>query len=285
MFSLGAIVSEMLTGTPPFGEVSRESVQTAAADDEPTPSALGDVPPVLAAIVMRCLRRDRDARFASAALLLSALEACQTRLEQAATVPGDRGRGRTPRRSLSLLTGAAVLVIATLYSARAYQRYAGARWAATRGIAEVAELADAGRIEDAFAVAARVESFLPETTLLRQLWPVLARDLGIETIPAGADVFRKPFGAPDAPWQPLGRTPLNVRVPRDLGRWRIEKAGFGTIEGTLTNGVDRDGADSLRITLDRLEETPPGMVRVPGGSESRLDLLGYDGLPPRAVAE
>jgi formylglycine-generating enzyme required for sulfatase activity len=78
---------------------------------------------------------------------------------------------------------------------------------------------------------------------------------------------------------------VNVRVPRDLGRWRIEKTGFATIEGSLTNTVAGEGPERIQVRLDRLEDAPPGMVRVAGGGEARLDLLGHDSLPGRAVPD
>jgi len=287
VFSLGAILYEMLTGVRPFGGDSPESARTALVEHAPAGTGnLAGVPDALDAIVMRCLHKDRDARFPSASALLSALEACRTEPEGQPNGPRDQGRARTRVRPLYVVAAAALLTIAAGYSVRAYQRYRGAAWAATDGIAEVVDLADAGRIADAFAVATRVESFLPSTPLLRESWPVLARELTIDTIPAGADVFRKAFDAPGEVWQGLGRTPLQtVRVPRDLSRWRIERAGFATIEGTLTDSTDGAGPDALRITLDRLEETPAGMVRVRGGTERRLELFGHDGLPPRALAD
>jgi dienelactone hydrolase len=159
------------------------------------------------------------------------------------------------------------------------------RWAETSGITDALALA-AGRMSAAAEVAARVESFLPSDDRVRQLWTVIAREITIDTVPQGAVVFRKPFDAPDTPWEPLGRTPLaKVRVPRGPGRWRIEKPGFAAIEGSLTDTADGTGSDRLRVPLDRLEDAPPGMVRVPGGTTARLDLFGYDALPPRVVPD
>ncbi|MET0556148.1 MAG: serine/threonine-protein kinase [Vicinamibacteria bacterium] len=65
-FALGLVLHEMATGRPPFRRDT--PAQVLAAVIERDPEALArlrpDVPPALEALVMRCLRKDPDARFA-----------------------------------------------------------------------------------------------------------------------------------------------------------------------------------------------------------------------------
>jgi serine/threonine protein kinase len=75
IFSLGAILFEMLTGRPPHGGRTYEAVLIAiCTQDAPDVRTLApDVPGRIAAIVSRALDRERDRRFQSAAELLAAI--------------------------------------------------------------------------------------------------------------------------------------------------------------------------------------------------------------------
>jgi hypothetical protein len=76
VYALGLVLYEMLTGDLPF--TGDSEVSTAMARLTRTPDLVSahraDVPPMLDAIVSRCLARDPDDRFPSAGALLEALE-------------------------------------------------------------------------------------------------------------------------------------------------------------------------------------------------------------------
>ncbi|HET7504566.1 MAG TPA: protein kinase [Kofleriaceae bacterium] len=76
VYSLGAVLFELLTGAPPFGEVPPAALrQRVTTSDAPAVrDRAPDVDPGLAQIVARCLRRERKARFADADELREALE-------------------------------------------------------------------------------------------------------------------------------------------------------------------------------------------------------------------
>ncbi|MHB8900479.1 MAG: serine/threonine-protein kinase [Thermoguttaceae bacterium] len=78
LYSLGAVAYHLLTGKPPFSGSSIVELLTAHARTEPTaPSALNpDVPSDLDEVVLRCLSKDVNDRFADAATLEKALAAC-----------------------------------------------------------------------------------------------------------------------------------------------------------------------------------------------------------------
>jgi serine/threonine protein kinase len=72
LYSLGCMLHELLTGSPPFTDNVISALFAKHLHDEPPP--LPDhVPPALAAIVMRLLEKAPAARFASAAMLREAL--------------------------------------------------------------------------------------------------------------------------------------------------------------------------------------------------------------------
>jgi hypothetical protein len=76
VYSLGAVVFELLTGAPPFGDVpALELRQRVTADEAPSlRDRAPEVDAALAEVVARCLRRDPEARFADGDALREALE-------------------------------------------------------------------------------------------------------------------------------------------------------------------------------------------------------------------
>ncbi|MES2524172.1 MAG: serine/threonine-protein kinase [Gemmatimonadota bacterium] len=77
IYSLGAVAYEMLTGRAPFtGNAGAVLVRRLSEDPTPILTVAPRVSPDLAHIVMRCLARERDERWADADALCAALRAC-----------------------------------------------------------------------------------------------------------------------------------------------------------------------------------------------------------------
>jgi eukaryotic-like serine/threonine-protein kinase len=75
VFALGVVLWEVLTGRRLYRRETELATMRAILDDPiPRPSEVADVPPELDAVVMRALRKRRDARFASAHEMALALE-------------------------------------------------------------------------------------------------------------------------------------------------------------------------------------------------------------------
>ncbi len=100
VYSLGAVLYEMLTGRPPFEGGTVLSVLRKIEDDEPAPPGIS---PAVDAVVLKALAKDRDRRFPSAGELAGALEAC---------LQGTAAARAPERRSWGLAGAAAALVVA-----------------------------------------------------------------------------------------------------------------------------------------------------------------------------
>ena len=76
LYALGCLAYELLTGAPPFGSRPLKDIVRAHIEEVPRPidAARVDVPPTLAALIMRCLEKSPDARPQSAREVLRALE-------------------------------------------------------------------------------------------------------------------------------------------------------------------------------------------------------------------
>ncbi len=87
LFSLGAVLYEMLTGRAPFtGETVHEIMEQVLAADPPRPGSVNArVPPELDAIVMRMLAKRPADRFPSARSLFRDLRRIEERLEERTT--------------------------------------------------------------------------------------------------------------------------------------------------------------------------------------------------------
>jgi serine/threonine-protein kinase len=75
IWSVGCVLYELLTGTAPFDRVSLMQACAAVLEDEPpAPTELNsEVPTELSDVIMRCLRKDPNARFEDVASLAEAL--------------------------------------------------------------------------------------------------------------------------------------------------------------------------------------------------------------------
>ena len=258
IFSVGALLYEILTGERAFQADSAASTLSAILRDSPAPvgRVREDVPPQLEAIVDRCLRKDRDERFASASELHAALLRCREEWL------GRTGGLRALLRPRLLVPLAIVLILAVGTAGWLAYRASRARWARNVAMPEISRLASAGPDARAFVLAREARRFLPDDPVLQDAWRVVAAlPLGIQVTPPGALVEWRAYAAPeDTPWETLGVTPLKVAVPSAFVRWRISKKGHDTLDVAFSLwGGPRT------LELKPKGTTPPGMVRIPGG--------------------
>jgi eukaryotic-like serine/threonine-protein kinase len=252
VFSLGAVLFEMLAGRRPFAGDSHIATVTAILRDDPPPlkTFCPDAPAELERILRRALAKRPDERYASAAEMFEALEQCRRRVSGAASLPASLRRPRVliPFAAL-LLLGAAAGVWAWVHAARIRR--------ARENLPEIARRIEQNRFVAAVRLARQVERVLPrEVERMRRDWVPVS----IDTMPSGAEVSAREYLGENLDWEPLGTSPVRTRLPRGYYRWRVAKHGFETIEAA---------SSSMRPVTLRLDPTgslPPGMVHIPGGS-------------------
>ena len=292
VFSFGSVLYEMLTGRRAFEGQSRAALLSAVMKDDPKPlqELKRDIPPEVRRIVTRCLRKQPAARYASGAELAHELRTCRDLLfpESGATLSAARilREVRRPRALVPLLL---TLLILGTGAGWLVKRSRDARRAHDVAVPEISRLADRGKFSPAYSLAVRAEKSISGDAELAKLWPAISYQLSLDTMPPGADVYRRDYIDANAPWEFVGRTPLkNLRQPRGMFVWKFEKPGFGTVLRTTVTpqySMPRGEPAGGDVILDEAGKTPAGMVRVsPAQDFQGLRIPGYDekrGLAPK----
>jgi hypothetical protein len=241
VFSFGVVLYEMLTGAKAFDRRSLAGTLSAILRDTPVPvrRMSSGTPRDVARLIGRCLEKDREKRFGSAAELLGAVLTCQA------------GLGSRMRRAFRFLRRPKVLapVALGLVLAMAGAGYLGARWLRIRHARQVTEPRIVQLVGNHFYNAAdelvrQIETTVPNDPVVRDFIRDYRIVTSVTTTPAGAEVSIKDYGVPDAPWRMLGQSPApEHRHP----------AGVHAVAGSLAQlphaRVRRDGRASADDTL------------------------------------
>jgi hypothetical protein len=277
LFSFGAVLYEMACGKRPFqGETPGAFLDSILHSEPAPPSRLqAGLPRELDKITAKALERKRERRYQLARALCDDLGRLRQTLSADASAAFSVAQlARRPRITIPILLVIVALLAGGSWLVRGAVK---ARWEREQVLPHVMQLAEQNRNVEAFALAREAQRYIPNDPVLEKLWPRVTRLLSIESQPEGADVYWKPYAAKDAQWESLGHSPIKeARVPNAFLRLRVQKAGYGTFEGALTDVAWwqflRDIPASLKIQLTKEEATPEGMVYVTGDESVSLDL-------------
>ena len=284
VYALGAVLYEMLTGRLPFPGENQWAVMNAIANREAEPprSLRREIPAEVESVVMHALQKERDKRIASAEQLRRALEACHATaggVGAAASASSAWQVFRRPSFAVPVMGAALALGLWAVLSAN---RGADATWAREEAIPEMLALIGQDDYVAAFGLAEQIERLIPNDPVLADAWTATSVTGAIITEPPGADVYVKPYAAPDAEWRLLGQSPIDaVRLPLSSAiQLRVEKPGFET--RVLASGVPGfyfGRAATEVITLSAAGAVPAEMVFVPGG-DYPVRITGFNSAEP-----
>jgi serine/threonine protein kinase len=258
VFAIGAVLYEMLTGSRPFLGESTASVQAAILTAEPTPprKLRHEIPKGLDALVLRCLEKNPEARYATTGDLLSALQS-ET---GAFTKQGLRTTRSRSRRRPWLWAIPLILLLAV--AAWLWVRNSRLEEARQVTLPEIERLLDEGRWVEGFLLAQETKRLLPEDPALQELIARGTTTIRLSSEPTGAEVFYREYADESAAWQELGLTPIEkAAVPAaSVMLWKVEKEGYETLEAGSS-----PRAAGLDFKLVPAGESPPDMLQVSAG--------------------
>ena len=253
IFSLGAVLYEMLAGRRAFAGDSDIGIISSILRDRPPllRSVRPDTPAGVQAIVDRALAKDPAARYAGAGAMREDLLALQT----------SSARRSEPlwRRPAVVAAIVLLLLAAAGFGAWQYVQARRAVWARTKGIPEIEQLQASERYVQAFRRMREIERYAPaEIASVRQGWYPPRFNI----TPEGVDVAIKNYLDVNGSWEPLGRTPLQAPLPFGYYRVRLSKDGFEPVELSAPAA----GRPRFALVLTPKGTAPGDMVRVGGGT-------------------
>jgi hypothetical protein len=266
IFALGCVLYEMVAAKNPFKRDTGVQTLSAILEDEPEELSTSgiEVPPGYRSAVQKCLQKEPQDRYASTSQVSEALALC---IDEA--IPPAARPGLTLGRK-SIAAALAAVVVAGGLALWWWIDGSGARWARAEALPEITRLTETGEIYDAYRLAIEASRFIPEDLKLKDMLDRITLPLPIVTEPPGATVHIKGYLTPDAPWEPLGETPLRARVPYALMRYKISREGYEDFVGAPFGELPMTALMS-GFPLDPVGTRPPGMVRIPGGGVERLE--------------
>ncbi|MEX2111095.1 MAG: protein kinase [Gemmatimonadaceae bacterium] len=279
-FAFGVVLYQMVGGKPPFDGPSVRPIIGAILVAPPPPlnRVRPGTPAELERIIYRCLEKDPANRFSSSAALAAELRRCADRRARAAH--GFVAMLKRPAIAASL----AAILLAVGVAGWLWSRGSGERWAQKEALVQIASLTETGDLYEAYRTARRAETYRPDDPELEKVLNRITLPIRVNTEPPGAEVFVKGYATPDADWERIGVTPMTMRIPYALMRWRITRAGYESFEGAPFS-AGAIGVLAKGLVLDSVGARPPGTVRIPAGTLSVLPGVRAPGKLPAVKLE
>ncbi len=268
IYAVGVMAYEMLTGAPPFSGTPQAVI---AAHITKAPPPLGsNVPPAIAAIVMKCLAKQPADRFQSADELQQAIESLVTPSGTVAGM-GAAPEGRRRRMLVGILGLAAVAVLG-FFGVRTMQRRT---WVRETAVPLMRRMIEDGQMDSAWTVGREARAIAPNDTTVAALLATATYLRPVITVPGGVEVYRAPLTDTSA-WVHLGTTPIDsIQVPRQFGLLRFDKPGYQRFYA-LSWG--KNWYAQPAVVLDSVGAPDPETITIAGGSYGTF-LVGTDGSP------
>jgi len=257
LWSLGAVLYEMLAGGPPYRGETQLQVMRAIVDGDPPRlrDARPGLPAEIDAIVSQALQKDPAKRYQSAAEMGNDLSAALTALEAPA--------GRVGLRAVYIVPAVVLILLAAGISVWFYQRSEKRHWAREQ-MPEIVRLTNQKKPLAAYRLLQEAQKYLPGDPQVAQIAEGLTHAVSVRSSPPGASVEIKDYLSPGDAWFPLGTTPLDhVKIPNGYLRWRVSKAGVGEYIDAPEFEEMHGYIPKFSFALDAGVKATEGMAAVP----------------------
>lgn len=286
IWSLGIVLYEMLSGQLPFVGDREASILYSVAHEEAKPVTAWNpnIPTELQQIINRTLKKKPEARYSSAEEMGNALKKYRDIRHEKPGFFNFRSLLRFVKKPIVAIPSVLVIVSICLAAYLFFRHKEKVRWAQQEALPKLQELVGNSfpNLFEAYRLAQDIMKYIPDNTVLRELLSDCSMSISINTDPSGAMVFMKEYTKPEDDWIFLGITPVDdIQLATGHYRWKLEKEGFETVfasSPTFSVNISTknflEPRDLFRV-LDRKEDIPPGMVRVPETETSRGKLPAY----------
>lgn len=260
LFSLGVVLYEMATGKQAFAATSAALIFDGILHKDPAPPLQlnPELPAEMDRMIRKAMAKKREDRYASARELLAELKRLQLQISSGTRIAIPMSQAI--RRPGVIIALSVLLLACVLGAAWWYRHNSPARWARREAIPRIRQLLDKGEYFAAYRLAQRAEPYAPDDPTLTRLRLNYSSPLTVKTEPAGADVFVKEYADVKGDWLYLGKSPVRLHLPVANYRWKVEKAGFQTME----SAAPRSGG-KVSFVLQQ-SSTPADVVLVAGNS-------------------
>jgi len=168
----------------------------------------------------------------------------------------------------------ALLVVLGVQVKQYFEHQEQLSWARDEAVPKIREMMQTmwRDFSEPYALGVQAEAIIPDDPELAQIMESISLRIDVDSDPPGAAAYYKNYNTPEAEWKQAGTTPIRqLRMPVGIFRWKFELAGYAPVLAAASSW-DIDVASSgdmlkpsnLFRKLDRIEDLPPGMVRVQG---------------------
>jgi serine/threonine protein kinase/tetratricopeptide (TPR) repeat protein len=280
VFSLGIVTYEMICGHTPFPGDTQSDVIAAILKTEPPPLAAPGIPHEMDRIVHRCLKKDREQRYASANAVLDDLKNLRREVEAGAA----GGITRTPERGRKLFISRSWLAVMALgiLAVTALGYLLLSRGAATPTSPEIKSLAVlplqnlSGDPEQEYFADGMTETLISNLTQIRALNRVISR----------TSVMRykgSPKSLPEIAAELGVDAVIEGTVQRSGGRVRVtaKLIPAATDSAVWTREYERDLSDVLKLQTE-LARAVAQEIRIQVTPEEKARLAVARNIDPQA---